>query len=246
MNQIIINADDFGINDAVTSEIERLIDAGRLTSTTIMANGRCLDEVRRFSAQHPEVSFGVHLCLSEFSSVTRSSVLQKYDITDKNGEFIYKAIFKQKTMTPDLREAIKDELNAQVDIINDIGVKISHADSHHHVHTLPLLNDIIVDVLHERGIRRIRLASDYLTLRKKIHLFKWLQRERLNMRLKKGFQTTDYFMSLSDGFDKIKSYSGHTIELMCHPGHPGDQYKREICLLETEFDSLIMNNHLIF
>ena len=46
MARVIINADDFGINPIVTSEIERMIELGIVTSTTIMANGSCLDEVK--------------------------------------------------------------------------------------------------------------------------------------------------------------------------------------------------------
>ena len=41
MKQLIINADDFGINEAITAEIERLIEQQAVSSTTVMANLGC-------------------------------------------------------------------------------------------------------------------------------------------------------------------------------------------------------------
>ena len=130
MIKVIINADDFGINDVVTREIERMIVVGAISSTTIMANGSCLEEVKRFVQMHPEISFGAHLCLSEFSSITKSDVLHQYRLTNEQGMFTHKAIFKIKHFDVQLRKAIKDELSAQIDVVKSLGVHISHADSH--------------------------------------------------------------------------------------------------------------------
>lgn len=38
MRQVIINADDCGISQYVDREIERFIQLGKITSTTVMAN----------------------------------------------------------------------------------------------------------------------------------------------------------------------------------------------------------------
>ena len=37
-NRVIINADDCGINQTVDAEIERFIQLGKITSTTVMSN----------------------------------------------------------------------------------------------------------------------------------------------------------------------------------------------------------------
>lgn len=230
MKRIIINADDFGINDDVTSEIERLIDAGRVRSTTVMANGASLDEVRRFASQHPEVSFGVHLCLSEFLSLTNSKVLQQAGLVGENGMFIHKAIFKSKQlMEKDVRQAICEELNAQIDKVSSLGFPISHADSHHHVHTIYPLYSIFEEVLKSRGIDKIRIGENFQHLRMKVHIVKWAQRCLLNMNYRKNFLTASAFYSYTTfhemGFP-IKD--NQTIELMCHPGHPGKDFRMEI------------------
>lgn len=157
--KVIINADDFGINKIVTSEIERMIELKIISSTTIMANGECLDEVKRFAILHPEISFGVHLCMSEFSSITKSPILNKYGLTDEFGIFIKHAIFGLSLFPEELKYAIKEELRAQIRVIKNLGIHISHADSHHHFHTIYQLKSVVNDVLKEFGIEKIRLGT---------------------------------------------------------------------------------------
>ena len=78
MKRVIINADDFGINSVVTRAIEEMIAKGIVTSTTIMANGSCLNDVKRVYEKYPKVSYGIHLCLAEFDSITKAGLLHHY------------------------------------------------------------------------------------------------------------------------------------------------------------------------
>lgn len=234
MKQIIVNADDFGINEVVTTAIEHHITEGRVSSTTVMANGSCLDEVKRFATSHPEISFGVHLCLSEFDSLSKSEELRRAGITDEQGQFVYKAIFGQNNLAEDfVRKAIKKELNAQIDVVESLGFKISHADSHHHVHTIYPLKELFSEVLHKRGITKLRLGGDFRTVRMRLHLQQWMQRRQLNNYLRHEFTTTDGFFSFAEFQEAgMPIQNGETIELMCHPGHPGAKFRAEIERME--------------
>lgn len=248
MKRIIVNADDFGINRVVTSEIERQIMAGRVSSTTVMANGACLDEVKLFAVKHPEASYGVHLCLSEFDSLTKSEGLWRAGLTDEKGAFNHRAVFGQNNFSSEAMQAIREELNAQIDTVAALGFPISHADSHHHVHTIYALKDVFSEVLHSRGIKRVRLGAGFHNIRMKIHLSLWLQRNRLNNYYKSHFVTTDIFYSYSDFLEaKYPLAEGRTVELMCHPGHPGKKYVSEIqkmeeCFFSTDFKLISYND----
>lgn len=234
MNSLIINADDFGINEVVTAEIEKQIERGTISSTTVMANGACLEEVKRFATLHPEVSFGIHFCLSEFDSITKSNALHMSGLTDDSGRFIHYEIFRLKNLgSEEVRQAICDELNAQIDVVSGLGFPISHADSHHHVHTIYQLREVFADVLNKRGIQKLRIGGDFRSWRMKAHVNKWLQRMRLNRFYHERFTTTDSFMSYRE-FMHIGSSlkDGDTIELMCHPGHPAKKYSDEMKLVE--------------
>ena len=240
MTQVIINADDFGINEVVTSEIERMITLRAITSTTIMANGQCLDEVKRIALLHPEISYGIHLCLSEFKSITKSHVLELYGLIDENGYFIHKQIFKIKKCDDILKNAIKSELNAQIDVIEALDIPISHADSHHHVHTIYPLKEVFSEVLNKREINKIRLGCDFRNLRSKMHICQWIHRNKLNNFYRNAFCTTDVFYSFAEFLNAgCPINEGEAIELMCHPGHHGLSYKEEMTLVENK---IILNN----
>ncbi len=229
--KVIINADDFGISEIVTSEIERLIEKRIVTSTTILANGRCLDEVKRFTIIHPEISYGAHLCLSEYSSITKSPILHKYGLTDEGGTFVHKAIFRINSFQDELLVAIKDELIAQIRVLKDLGIPLSHSDSHHHVHTIYELRELFSQVFKQEGITRVRIPSVKVNWRVKLHLYTYFKLLFVNRFYKSIFITTDEFSSFA-GFVSNKISNIETIELMCHPGHSSQKFKNEVSLIE--------------
>lgn len=235
MKRIIVNADDFGINEVVTAEIERMVELGVVSSTTVMANGSCLDEARRFATLHPEVSFGIHLCLSEFDSVTKSESLYRVGLTDEDGRFIHKAVFGLNNFNnTELKKAIRDELNSQIDIVSSLGFTISHADSHHHVHSIYPLREVFSEVLRSRGIKKIRLGRDFLTFRMKAHLRQWIQRVKLNIFYSSQFTTTNAFYSYSEFMKCNQNRNDEKIvELMCHPGHLEQSFRNEMLMVEA-------------
>lgn len=161
MKKVIINADDFGINKTVTLETIRLLKDRKISSATIMANGLALDEVKHAVKDFPNASFGIHLCLSEFQSLTNSDVLRKYHIIDGDGAFIKRAIFRVSAFPEELLLAIKQELSAQIETLLDLDVPISHADSHHLVHTnIASLCDCFTEVFEHYGIRKTRIGEE--------------------------------------------------------------------------------------
>lgn len=230
--KVIINADDFGINNVVTKEIERMVESQAISSTTIMANGACLDEVKRFALLHPEISFGVHLCLSEFSSITKSPVLHKYGITDAEGQFIRKAIFRVAHFNDELLRVIHEELDAQIKVVKTLGIPLSHCDSHHHVHTIYPLKEVFAEVIKQNGFTKIRRASSFDTLRLKLHFSLWIKNIQINHFYSNKFCATKQFCSYQHFVEK--PFSIETTELMCHPGHPGTSYKNEMELVESK------------
>lgn len=248
MKQFIINADDFGISEIVTSEIERMIEKGCVSSTTVMANGKCLDEVKRFASLHPEVSFGVHFCLSEYESLTKSEGLFRAGLTDERGFFIRKAIFKMENLDiAEVQRAIKEELNAQVEVIKNLDIPISHADSHHHVHTIYSLRKVFFEVLKEQAIGKIRIGAS-IPLHSRIHLYHWLTRERVNSFYKKNFATADSFYSYANYVKRRPIHKRDCIvELMCHPGHPAGHFQEEMKLVADNeiknFNEVVIINY---
>ncbi len=164
MYKIIINADDFGINEEITHTTIEMIERGAISSATIMANGECLDLVKDIAILHPEISYGVHLCLDEFKSLTCNPIFEQYGITDSYGIFVSKKIKELKVIPVELRSAIIQELEKQIETVLALGIPLSHVDSHHHWHMgpllLPIFNEVVTNMKLQSPHRPIIIVAD--------------------------------------------------------------------------------------
>ncbi|HEY6925174.1 MAG TPA: ChbG/HpnK family deacetylase, partial [Steroidobacteraceae bacterium] len=131
---LVIHADDFGETVGITNGIRQGIEAGALTSTSIMANmpatSYALQRVGPLAAQ---ASFGVHLNLCEGRPLTAATTL-----VGGTGEFLSKHQVINRAVSGKLAlEELEKEIAAQIALVRDAGVAISHVDGHKHLHQLP-------------------------------------------------------------------------------------------------------------
>ena len=152
---IVIHADDFGETVAITNGIRRGIEGGVLTSTSVMANMPATTyALERFPALAGRASFGVHLNLCEGRPLTRASSL----VTEEGGfhpkRFLIRRALSGKLSLADLER----EISAQIALVRDAGVAVSHVDGHKHLHQLPIVSTAVANVLPRFGIGRVRLT----------------------------------------------------------------------------------------
>lgn len=214
MASIIVNADDYGGNDSINSSIEDAINRGLISSTSIISNGLSFDGAVRFAKKNRNVSYGIHLNLTRFQSLTKPRIFQRLQIMNSPS---CKKPFPSNKISIELLQAIKEEWIAQIEKFIRSGLGLpSHIDSHQHVHTQPLLFFALKAVQKHFGIRKVRnTANAYpnISFENKVKKAIW------SYSLKNIYKTrtTDYFLSYSDfvylpSIDKDKTY-----ELMCHP-----------------------------
>ncbi len=152
--KIIINADDFGKNKIVNQEIIKAAIAGHISSTSIMANGPCFDEAACFAQEYHNISFGIHLNLTEgFPISCNTSIFKKYGMIDETGRFCQKL---KRYDTEELKQAIYEEWYEQIQKMKNLGVAISHIDGHHHIHVQMELQDVIIRLMKDFSIRKLR------------------------------------------------------------------------------------------
>jgi predicted glycoside hydrolase/deacetylase ChbG (UPF0249 family) len=151
---LIVHADDFGETAEITDGICQSIEAGVVTSTSIVANMPATQyALQRFRSLAERASFGVHLNLCEGRPLTTGPSLVGPD-----GEFHGKLALIERAVLGklSLRE-LEAEIVAQIGLVRDSGVTISHVDGHKHLHQLPLVSVIVAKVLPRFDITRVRL-----------------------------------------------------------------------------------------
>lgn len=155
--KIIINADDLGLSNEVNVAIEKAISGECISSSTIMANAPAFDDAIRIAKLYPHISFGVHLNIDEFYPLTEPSVFVKYGMIAENGAF--KKEYLQNTnisFCNELLEAIYNEWKAQIEKMRDAGINPSHFDSHEHTHGIFGLQPVLVRLIKEYGVIKVR------------------------------------------------------------------------------------------
>ncbi len=211
MNRTIINADDLGLNEHNTKAIAEAFKKGMITDTTMLANGAYFDEALTLAKEQGfSDRIGIHLNLTEGVPLTEEIKACPRFVTD--GRF-NKRYDRTKRLTEQEKTAIYLELTAQADKIQKAGIVMTHADSHHHIHTGIFVAPIAVRVCKEHAINKIRLHRDL----GQISSIKRFIKKRYNHWLKKqGMITTEHFAYVMD-LD-VSGIPDNT-EIMVHPDY---------------------------
>lgn len=152
---LIVHADDFGETVEITRGICAAIEGGAVTSTSIMANmPGTADALARVAPLAERASFGVHLNLCEGLPLTPGRTL-----VNAAGRFHRKRELFMRSITGLLSaRELEAEISAQIAVIHDSGIRISHVDGHKHLHQLPTVSTAVSRVLPRFGITRIRVT----------------------------------------------------------------------------------------
>ena len=138
MKRLIINADDLGADEARNAGIFEGIQAGIVTSVSILPNGPALQDAldRIHAGSFRNISWGVHLNLSEGKPVsTGISLLLGPDGMFKGKGPTQRLLMRQEDQ--DLEDEVAHEVNAQVSLLKASGIPFCHLDGHQHVHVFP-------------------------------------------------------------------------------------------------------------
>lgn len=214
--KVIINADDFGMDKNTTDAIINAFDAGYITDTTMVANGSAFQYACTLLQNHqPMIPVGIHFNITEGVPLTKE--MQSCRKLTKQSHF------NPKHGNPRLNRHEKQilfaELCAQVERLRDENICISHADSHHHSHTVPRYTGVFLKVCKKYGITRIRISQNVGQMSRLKHALKAIIRAWYRLQ---GFQVTDYFGDAEDAACFLKQQHTGSIEVMVHPDYDID------------------------
>ena len=203
--KLIVNADDFGLTKGVNLGIAEGIRQGIVTGTTMIANGReeaFMHGVRLYQEYNLDV--GVHLVLT--MGVPLSGAVNT--LTDEKGRFFKLDQMEVKCMEMD-RSEIKTEFMAQINKVRAAGIEITHLDSHHHVHMLPVVSDVYLEI------------ADELNLPVRGFMNKGEETGPAGGRSPQQLTTDFYGNDLTEAalLSLLAGLSGESAEIMCHPAY---------------------------
>ena len=154
---VIVNADDLGISLEVNEAIFGLMEQGKVTSATVIANGPFVEAACSRIPEFPKCSFGAHLNITEFEPLSGHQGLVPLQGT--NGELL-EPLIRQTTIDSKLAEAIYQEFCAQIEKLQSMGISLSHLDSHNYALTIPRMLPILKKVRRRFNIRKCRITRN--------------------------------------------------------------------------------------
>ncbi len=229
--QLIVNADDLGYSRGLTDGILYAHHHGILTSATLMTTMPDCDRAIALSKDAPNMGVGIHLCLTEGKSCAG---LKPGRLLDAQGKFPRRvpALARRLLISKRARQEARDEWTAKIEYALNHGLTPTHLDSHKHIHHLPQLAPLVIDLAAQFKIRFIRCANEapLLALRGGLgyRVLSMLARRLKQKMTQRGLQTTDWFFGLAttgktdsavwrEILPKLPDGVG---EVMVHPGYP--------------------------
>ncbi|MFH2068578.1 MAG: ChbG/HpnK family deacetylase [Candidatus Omnitrophota bacterium] len=221
---LIVNADDFGLCAEITTGIIKAHTDGIVTAASIAANGRYLKEGIAL-LKNTGLDPGVHLTLVGKEKPVSGPIS---GLVDAEGYFLanYRKVIARILSGRFDETALRKELFSQVGLIRNYGINPTHLDSHQHLHLLPAVRNIALEIAKKFNLKWIRLPSANPAGFQEIGL-NLLSRSLKSRAQQQKLRFTDSFL----GFQErgrineerlalmLRRLKSGLTELMVHPGH---------------------------
>jgi len=246
--RLIVNADDFGISEAVNEAVIRAFTEGVLTSCSLMVTGEAFEHAVSLAHAHPDLAVGLHLVTVMGRAVLPPSAIPT--LVDAAGHFVSSPTRAglQYYFSPQARSELRQELRAQFDKFAATGLRLSHIDGHLHMHVHPVIFRAALELGLRYGVRRMRVPQEEYGLavhfrrqytgkkalytmlfsllahcmKRQLRASDFVYAERVYGNLYSGQMDEQYFLYMLDNFHAT------TNEIYFHPAvYPAD------CMLNT-------------
>lgn len=247
MRRLIVNADDFGLTRGVNRAIAELHRAGALTSATLMANASATDEAIEIALAMPSLGVGCHVVLVDGEPLLSPSHDIPHLADPSSGRFrpslssfLLRLYGPRSRFTPSAVKSaeIEAEATAQINLLQGRGLRLTHIDTHKHIHMFPAVLRPILRAAHAAGIRVVRnpfesawslratISAPWLR-RRQVALLRRLEPAFRRIVAEQGFTTTDGAIGVvaTGTLDAaaVQSLARQlppgTWELVAHPGY---------------------------
>ena len=234
MKQLIVNADDLGLTPGVNRGILRAFQDGIVTSASLLVTGSAFEEAVALVRQNPDLDIGLHLTLVEERAVLGRELLPT--LVDETGRFPRTSgeFFRRAFLGRISWDEVEREIAAQIARFQKTGLRLSHLDSHQHVHMFPPVFQIVRRLMRRMDHVWIRNSAGPWRKSPGVLMRRWAQQLGLNLtclsarslhgpRLLRtpdgmyGFDVSGC-LTLSALERTLRKIPDGLYELICHPG----------------------------
>ena len=211
---VIINADDFGMNVKRNQAITNCFQKGLINSTSIMINMPSFKEAIVLAKDYNfQDNIGLHVCITEGKPLTD---LSKTPFVDNKNLFIKDQVYKPTLfLSKSVRTLLKKEIIAQLETLKKSGIDPTHINTHHDIHELPWLLPIFLSISKKYQIK-LRVSQIWIDGK---NYLKPLYRKMVNGIYKYyNLDFSDYFVTVKVyKRDELINEKFEKIEIMVHP-----------------------------
>jgi hopanoid biosynthesis associated protein HpnK len=181
LKQLIVSADDLGLTAGVNRGILRAFQDGIVTSASLLVTGSGFEEAVTLARQNPELDVGLHLTLVEERAVLGREVIPT--LVDETGRFhpTSSEFFRRALLGRINWDEVKLETAAQIARFQKTGLRLSHLDSHQHLHMFPPVFQIVRELT--RGMNNVWIRNPAGPWQKSpgVRTRRWIRQLGLNL-----------------------------------------------------------------
>jgi predicted glycoside hydrolase/deacetylase ChbG (UPF0249 family) len=230
---LVVNADDMGLTPGVCRAVQRAHVDGVVTSTSVLAVGTAFEQAATTVRDAGGLGLGAHLAIVGEDRPLLSA-REIPTLVDRDGRFplSYRTVVARGAAGRIDADDVAREFRAQLERVRDIGVPVTHLDTHQHTHLWPAVADVVVDLAAEYGVPCVRLPGS--RRRGPLGLGVRLLAGRLRRRIARaGLRTTDAYAGLDEAgaldgdrfaaaLQRLTDEGAATAEVNTHPGEAGE------------------------
>jgi hopanoid biosynthesis associated protein HpnK len=239
VTHLIVNADDFGLTAGINRAIAELHAAGVVTSATLMARAHATEDAIEIARATRSLGVGCHVVLVDGAPVLSPRQIPTL-INPKTARFpATPSAFLARLFAGRIRPAeIESEAAAQIALLQNRGLRLTHIDTHKHLHLFPQVLRPLLRAARAAGIRAVRNPFEPAWSRRATAHAPWLQSAQVTLLdcfqsafrrivAEEGFVTTNGSIGVlaTGNLDAatlaslLRNLPAGTWELVTHPGY---------------------------
>lgn len=160
MKRLIVTADDVGLHPGMTRGALAAHDGGIVTAVSVSPNGRDFEPAVELLRDRPRLDVGAHLTLVGERPLSDPARIPSLVGPDGRLHARYPAFAARYALGRIRAADLEIELRAQVERLLATGLRVIHLNSHQHLHLLPRVFDVVLELAREYGIPVVRIPGE--------------------------------------------------------------------------------------